>query len=1139
MTETKRIARMLLTVLFLTAVAVPGHVKADYTMTMNGKTTTFVALPSLGYIIQNQTQGIAAANMEAISSLVDTGEIRQAKISSRHGFKVVVSESPNLDIANLQPQPAVSQYAAPLFSVNGQLVAIIPEIVVRIASGSETSLQQQCAITGLTIKQKLAFTRQEYLLTVSGTDANAVFLAVEQLKLLPYVEWATPNLAFKPTLMGQVIPNDQYFSKLWHLNNTGQSGGIAGADVNAPEAWEITIGDPNIIIAIIDTGVDVNHPDLINNMVPGYDFLDDDNIPAPSLEDAENAHGTMCAGLAAACGNNGIGVTGVAWNCKIMPIRIADANYFITDAEISTAMRWAAEHGADILSNSWGETYSSEVLRSAIKDITSLGGIGRNGKGCIVVCAAGNWINGGPVVYPAAYPSAIAVGATDNSDNHWYYSASGPQLDIVAPSGGTRKDYFLYGKAFLWTTDITGIYGYSMENIDTTMLDYSDSMSGTSGACPIVAGTAALVLSAKPTLTSSQVRRVLLDTAVDLGDPGFDEYYGYGRVDAGAAVNWALTMPDETTSYEILYVDDNAPNDPCAGDPTISDPNEDGTQNHPFDSIQKAIDAAFSSETILVADGTYKGMGNYNIDFGGKTVKVISMNGPDNCIIDCQNLGRGFYFHNAEDANSVLEGFTITRGRSTSGGGINCSNGSSPTLKNLILKNNSAFVLSQNGGLGGGIYTDDQNCSPSITDCNFIGNSAANLGGGLFITYGSLTITNCIFNYNYAEYIGGGVFNGEGLLTLDNCVFLNNVARIYDGGAFYDYYGFVEFTNCQFIRNSSGEWGGAFCESWGYPSLQNCLFYGNSANVSGGAIFFDWSDYYGTITNCTFASNTAAHGYGLSFDSYYGPSIIRITNSILWDNVDEIYNNDHSTITITYSDVRKSSGTWTGTGNKNTDPLFANQAKGDCHLKSKAGRWDPNSKTWVIDTVHSPCIDTGNPIYDWTEELWPQGKRINMGAYGGTAQASMSLSTAGDKKDLNGDDLINWDDVLLLIDKWHSSNAPQKQDINRNGIVDANDLMFYYGNWSQDANNVVPVFNVISDQNGLVESPLQFNVSAVDTDGDTLVYAVAGLPEGAVFSENKFEWIPEAAGLFEVTFIVSDNKSLDFVTVKIRINDIQ
>jgi hypothetical protein len=148
----------------------------------------------------------------------------------------------------------------------------------------------------------------------------------------------------------------------------------------------------------------------------------------------------------------------------------------------------------------------------------------------------------------------------------------------------------------------------------------------------------------------------------------------------------------------------------------------------------------------------------------------------------------------------------------------------------------------------------------------------------------------------------------------------------------------------------------------------------------------------------------------------------------------------------------------------------------------------------------------------------------------------MSLLTVGDIRDLNGDDLINWDDVLLLIDKWKSTDAPQKQDINRNGIVDANDLMFYYSNW-YDENNAVPVLNAISDQNGLVESPLHFTVSAVDIDGDTLVYAVAGLPNGAVFTENKFEWTPEVAGLYEVTFIVSDNKSLDFITVKIRIED--
>ena len=127
-----------------------------------------------------------------------------------------------------------------------------------------------------------------------------------------------------------MFPNDEYFPEQWYLHNTGQtcmygSGGTPNADINAPEAWETTTGDPNVVIAVVDSGVDSNHPDLVDNLVPGYDFWEYDNLPNPSpevsLDNANYGHGTGCAGLIAATGNNNIGVTGVTWNCSIMPIR--------------------------------------------------------------------------------------------------------------------------------------------------------------------------------------------------------------------------------------------------------------------------------------------------------------------------------------------------------------------------------------------------------------------------------------------------------------------------------------------------------------------------------------------------------------------------------------------------------------------------------------------------------------------------------------------------------------------------------------------------------------------------------------------------------------------------------------------------
>jgi thermitase len=928
---------------------------SNYTITSGSKILTLVPRPDLGFVTQPNNQSNTGKAFGGMLSTAENVETKQIRGLNGRSISVLMNNSTDksnsgaFEILQSQNQ---NGYKAPLFTINGNTVAIIPEIVVRLAfENAYQNLQAICKKENITIKQKMDFTDKEYLLEVHGTNADSVFNAVELLKNETYIEWAVPNIASQPIFTSfspedeasaePVIPNDKYFEKQWHLYNTGQKGGAAGADINAPQAWKITTGDPNIIIAVIDTGVDINHPDLVNNLAPGYDFFDDDDIPAPYLGKPMGAHGTMCAGLAAAQGNNSIGVSGVAWNCKIMPIRIANADDFVTDADLATAFRWAAEHGADILSNSWGGGYSTQVLSSAIRDITKQNGIGRNGKGCIVCFAAGNWEDGGPVDYPASLSDVIAVGATDHKDEVWYYSASGPELDIVAPSGGTVPDYYFSFKPFLWTTDITGIYGYSIYNLnseDPNLWDYSNTMSGTSGACPIVAGVAALVLSVDPNLTNVEVRRILLDSAVDLGAPGRDDYYGYGRVDANQAVAMALNPPDvPDVSTVTLYVDDDAPDDPCAGNPEFSDLNEDGTVLHPFDSIQKAIDYALFSETILVLPGTYTGTGNHDINFMGKAVKLISNDGPKTCIIDCQNHYQGFSFDSGEGAEAKLEGFTIKNGKAFYGAGIHCIDGSNPTIANCIISDCLALVWGENGGSGGGLYLDSDS-NPAITNCLFKGNMASLEGGAVMNYYSNPTFVNCSFIDNSCGDMGAGIFNLSGSVSLTNCIFTGNAAD-YEGGATYNEASVIVINNCTFTSNSA-PWGTAIA----------CDYY------------YTWWDYECDLT---------------------------IHNSIIWDGISSIEEYD-ATINATYSNIPSLFGTWEGVGNINVDPEFADTAKGDVHLKSRTGRWNPLIQKWVTDNVTSPCIDAGDPASDFSNEPDPNGGRINMGAYGGTSEASMS-----------------------------------------------------------------------------------------------------------------------------------------------------
>ncbi|UCG60224.1 MAG: S8 family serine peptidase [Phycisphaerales bacterium] len=423
----------------------------------------------------------------------------------------------------------------------------------------------------------MRFTELEYLVEIFARDADDVFGAVAQLNSVSFIEWAAANTVSEPVLHGQTVParenipgqhhvgnpgqtpgapvvlvDDEYFPRQWHLHNTGQSGGTAGADINAPEAWAITAGDPNIIVAVQDTGVDLNHPDLADNLVPGYDFFDNDDSPNPELDAGFlEGHGTACAGLVAAEGDNGIGVAGVAYKCKVMPIRDMTWNQAVTEADKAEAIRWSAANGADIMSYSWGYRTPRPIIHSAIKDVVRPGGIGRGGKGCVVVVAAGNSAGAMPSGDTAAYPEVIAVGATDHNDRRCWYSVYGPAIDIVAPGGGAVEgedlslqenveSYMLLSTDLIWTTDMTGYMGFSTFNDNPHLLDYTAKMFGTSAAAPIAAGVAALILSVDGDLTSADVRSILLGSARDLGAAGWDEYYGHGRVDARAALEMAL-----------------------------------------------------------------------------------------------------------------------------------------------------------------------------------------------------------------------------------------------------------------------------------------------------------------------------------------------------------------------------------------------------------------------------------------------------------------------------------------------------------------------------------------------------------------------------------------------------------------------
>jgi hypothetical protein len=452
-----------------------------------------------------------------------------------------------------------------------------------------------------------------------------------------------------------------------------------------------------------------------------------------------------------------------------------------------------------------------------------------------------------------------------------------------------------------------------------------------------------------------------------------------------------------------------------------------------FPTIQAAIDASFDGDTIVVLDGTYTGDGNRDIDFNGRAITLKSVNGPESCIIDCegssQDPHRGFYFHNGEDSQSIVDGFTITGGKGDlRGAGIYCSY-SSPTIRNCRISRNRA-------SMGGGMYND--NSHPILTNCTFSGNRSAE-GAGMNNFYSEPVLTNCTFSQNLGVgegmISGGGMFNFNGNPTLINCIFNRNLmigTHAGHGGGMYNWGGNPMLTNCIFTRNSAigGEYtayAGGMRNRQGNPTLKNCIFYGNSTNDYCGGIYT--SDGKPTLTNCILWGNSDIDGV---------------------DESAQIYTSGVGGAFINYSCIQ-GLDTFAGRGNIGEDPCFADSSNDDYHLKSIAGRWNANSQSWVQDDVSSLCIDAGDPNSDWTAELWPHGKRINMGAYGGTPEASMSQLDIGNIANLDNDvnDIVNSLDLALFVGKWCYEEFLLAEDLSRDGFVNFIDFAIFANNCEQ------------------------------------------------------------------------------------------
>lgn len=300
------------------------------------------------------------------------------------------------------------------------------------------------------------------------------------------------------------------------------------------------------------------------------------------------------------------------------------------------------------------------------------------------------------------------------------------------------------------------------------------------------------------------------------------------------------------------------------------------------------------------------------------------------------------------------------------------------------------------GGRGGGIYC--YRASPTIKNCTIFNNSSNMYGGGLYFQYSDSLITKCVISDNTAANDGGGIELSNSRVKITNCIFNSNQANSYGGG--------TDFFHCDAI-------------------VRNCTFVGNTANNGGGLYCWNTTESDITVSDCIFWENQAT------------------SNS-------QIGRTASGTVLVSYCNVQ---GTWPGTNNINTDPNFvsfdlqANPNTWDLRLKSQFGRWDLNANQWLTDITTSPCIDAGDPNSDYTNELWPHGKQINMGAYGGTVQASMSASEAGNISDLNHDGIVCPADLVVFTDSWLLEEILLAEDLSRNGFVNLNDFAIFAENW--------------------------------------------------------------------------------------------
>lgn len=439
---------------------------------------------------------------------------------------------------------AATGYASPVFlDAAGGPVVITPDVLIGFHDGVSADRAEQILAsvrTGRITQRRFGGMDGAYRLASGRQNGFEVLIVANTLAQLPEVEFAEPNMVFTGHNAG--VPTDPFFPDAWGLDNTGQFGGTPGVDMSALDGWLVTTGDPAVIIVVIDSGVELTHPDL-NQFTPGTDTTSDastDGGPVNQFDD----HGTTVAGCISGIIDNGIGAVGIAPDC-----RTASARTFI---HINGAGNWISESSWTVDTLAWAESIGAKVTNNSncyAVPSSAISAKYASSRANGIVHFASSCNDGSSVLgYPSSLPSVNAVGAIDATGARAAFSNVGNGLALVAPG------------VDIITTDRLGAEGFSTGDFAFVQ--------GTSYASPYAAGVAALLIAANPGITPGLVEAALQESAVDLGAPGYDIVTGHGLVDAGAALQWQIacaslepTLPEAVPATKNRYVSFTPPQD--------------------------------------------------------------------------------------------------------------------------------------------------------------------------------------------------------------------------------------------------------------------------------------------------------------------------------------------------------------------------------------------------------------------------------------------------------------------------------------------------------------------------------------------------------------------------------------------------